>query len=86
MGVGEVDEILTLLCAFINTAGSVSPEDSTDQIPNLCVSLTSIMVNLRVVILEKASSCLEDTNVVLLILCVEVTLALCDCCAQSSHL
>lgn len=55
MGVGEVDEILTLLGAFINAAGSVTPEDSIDQILKLCVLLTSIMVNLRVVILEKAS-------------------------------
>lgn len=55
MGVGEVDEILTLLGAFINTAGSVTPVDSNDQILKLCVPLTSIMVNFRVVILEKAS-------------------------------
>lgn len=55
MGVGEVDEILTLLGAFINAAGSVTPEDSINQILKLCVPLTSIMVNLRVVILEKAS-------------------------------
>ena len=53
--VGEVDKILTLLGAFLDAAGSVTPDDSIDQILKLWILLTSIVVNLKVVILEKAS-------------------------------